>query len=335
MRFSKLLLKHFPSSLKNPCVVRHASTIPHIDFTNSHDSRTFLEPAFEICSNSQVSHLSREMIGTRPDNEVENLLYELQNRKHEILANNLDLLQIGKNNDILDLEIYSKEDVKSFLKNELECSPENHEWKSRLNSFIEESLIVNQWHSLQDDTVEDYDEIVQDKISSLDQDVVKALDQELLKYNLDIPFRDLFSCILTLTLWPRNHTYSSSCEGMNLRLLYTTLCKLSNQRYNFEKATHPHKITDPYHKLLLCKAWVEAEQNGKRLRTSLIETIPYRIVNRSANDTHYRVSILYSIICTNTIVQCMYKYCVKLHSHSHSNVMSPFFRKNSANSTHI
>ena len=251
MRFSKLLLKHFPSSLKNPCVVRHVSNIPHIDFTNSQGTRTFLEPTFEVCSNTQVSHLSREMIGTRPENEFENLLKELQNRKREVLANNWDLLQIGKNNDILDLVIYTTEDVKSFLQNEMECNPDNQEWKCRLNSFIEESLNVNQWLSLQEDTAEEYDEIVEDKISSLNHDVVKALDQELLKHNLDVPFRDLFSCILTLKLWPRKHTYSSRCEGTNLRLFYKTLCRLSNQRYNFEKATHPHKITDPYHKLLL------------------------------------------------------------------------------------
>ena len=289
MWLSKLLLKHFPSILKNPCVVRHASTIPHVEFTNSHDTRTFLEPTFEVCSNSQVSHLSREKIGTRPESEVESLLNELQNRKREVLANNWDLLQIGKSNDILDMVIYSTEDVKSFLKNEMECNTEDQEWKSKLNSFIEESLNVNQWLSLQDETAEDYDEIVQDKINNLNLNVVKALDQELLKHNLDIPFRDLFSCIVTLKLWPRKQTYSSRCEGTNLRLFYKTLCKLSNQRYNFEKATHPHKITDPYHKLLLCKAWLEAEQNGKRPRSTLIETIPYRIVNRNANDTHYRV----------------------------------------------
>ena len=228
-----------------------------------------------------------ETVGIRPDHELPKVVKELEILRLERLQDDIDVIDLGRKNDVLNSRIYTTKDISSFLVEQLENPKNNENLQSRLQSdlfqWYDLSLKFDQWTQSQDFqslNPDESDELLQDKIDSLEIDLMflESFVKDLTSNHMDLTFKDLFSLTLALSLWPKKFTYDQELGELQFQQLNQILKKSTIERMKGIYIGHKNHMPDTWRKLAICKAWIEVEKVRARVRRIFLG-IPFQNQN--------------------------------------------------------
>ena len=184
------------------------------------------------------------------------------------------MIDLGRKNDVFNAGIYTTKDINGFLVEQLD-NPSYEHLHSRLQSdlfqWYDLSLKIDQWTQTQDMeslNPNEHDELLQDKIDSLEIDLMflESFVKDLTSNHMDLTFKDLFSLLLGLSLWPKKFTYDQSLGELQFQQLNQILKKTTLERMKGIYIGHKNHMPDTWRKLAICKAWIEVEKVRARVR---------------------------------------------------------------------
>ena len=190
------------------------------------------------------------------------------------MQDDIDVIDLGRKNDVFNAGIYTTKDINGFLVEQLD-NPSYEHLHSRLQSdlfqWYDLSLKFEQWTQSQDFQSlkpNDSDQLLQDKIDSLEIDLMflESFVKDLTSNHMDLTFKDLFSLLLGLSLWPKKFTYDQSLGELQFQQLNQILKKTTLERMKGIYIGHKNHMPDTWRKLAICKAWIEVEKVRARVR---------------------------------------------------------------------
>ena len=276
--FSKVVFK--VSKLKT--FLRSMSSVPYVDFLNNNAKLLFKQAAYNP-ENFKYAH-----VGLRQDHNLPIVIEEIESMKDEILQGDIEIIEMGQNNNILDTDIYSSEDINLFLKSRLEnhSTIYNSDYpptlQNNLNVWYENCIQMHTWLQKQDQKSDQYGENVQEKIKSFNIDF-NPLIKDLEECNIGLSFKDLFGIVIGLKTWP--HSKIGGEEKESFSNLIAMLEVLSIERFKGKYVMHENHISDPWRKLALMKAWSDVGWGrwGQGKNPHAVNYVLYRSADRKLN----------------------------------------------------
>ena len=264
---------------------RCMSSVPYVEFLNNNAKLLFKQAAYdsEKCKYAQV--------GLRQDHNLPSVIEKIESTKDEILQDDIEIIEMGQNNSILDMDIYSSEDIHLFLKSRVEnhCTIYNSDYpptlQNNLKVWYENCIQMHTWLQKQDQKSDQYGENVQEKIKSFNIDF-NPLIKDLEECNIGLSFKDLFGVIIGLKTWPPSKTINAGEEEKeSFSNLVTMLEVLSIERFKGKNVMHENHITDAWRKLALMKAWSDIGWGrcGKGRNPHVINYVFYINADRKLN----------------------------------------------------
>ena len=212
-------------------------------------------------------------IGRLPDAEFKEHLKEKELARNIAIQGDEDIIQLDA--DVSPAysykNMYKDESVIKFLQSYLaDTSDETDGFRVVINDWLKESISLHE--DLEKLNYEAFhkhlDEVVLERLESCNFDIESLLNV-LNEHNQEIYFRDLFSILISLSLWPQKFTYNKRVQnGVRTKTqymfqeLFNELDKMSNDKiFNFSE-DHYTFIRDPWRRLALAKAWVHVYRKG-------------------------------------------------------------------------
>ena len=216
-------------------------------------------------------------IGLRNAEDFREILIEKEKVYRDTVAEDLDIFQLDKNYQFggSRKKLYLDEDIQRFLQKrvrELEADS-GHAWKSAFIHFIHQTI------SLNNESGEYY---------TMDEESIDSFIVATREHEDEINFRNLFTLVIALSLWPQNHCMIPTChtqiEEYSAQLVQVadSLCWKRIHMYSREK--DGIFLRDIWRKVVMAKAWIQV---GTKSSTGSW-TFPMYMIHKCANGTtHY------------------------------------------------
>ena len=228
--------------------------------------------------------ISQNRIGLRSTEDFRAILIEKEKLYRDTITEDLDIFRLDQKSNYLrhkshqEKKLYANEDILIFLKENLENNKDNTKWKIELAKFIQLTLKI---------CGENSDIYISQKEDKADLDSFMALIKECKN---EIYFRDLFTLVLALSLWPMPMTTQASIhhsktqvEDYSGRLiqLLDSLCWERIHGYSPEKDSI--FLRDIWRKIVMAKAWLQVLPTG--YKESNEWAFPLYMIHKWANDS--------------------------------------------------